>query len=100
MSFDVPEFTANVDAVGVLRILEAVRMAGLSNVCRIYQAFASELYGKAEEVPQSEITPFHLYSPYAVAKQYGYWIVKECDMDTIYLFSIQCSARRRKLHFA
>lgn len=77
VSFDSPEYTANVDAVGVLRILEAVRVCGLSDTCRIYQASTSELYGKVEEVPQSEETPFHPYSPYAVAKQYGYWIVKE-----------------------
>ena len=77
VSFDVPEFTADVDAVGVLRVLEAIRIAGLSDTCRIYQASTSELYGKVEEVPQSEKTPFHPYSPYAVAKQYGYWIVKE-----------------------
>ncbi len=77
VSFDVPEFTADVDAVGVLRVLEAVRIAGLVGTCRIYQASTSELYGKVEEVPQSEKTPFHPYSPYAVAKQYGYWIVKE-----------------------
>ena len=77
VSFDVPEFTADVDAVGVLRVLEAVRIAGLADTCRIYQASTSELYGKVEEVPQSEKTPFHPYSPYAVAKQYGYWIVKE-----------------------
>ena len=77
VSFDVPEFTADVDAVGVLRILEAVRICGLEKTCRIYQASTSELYGKVEEVPQSETTPFHPYSPYAVAKQYGYWITKE-----------------------
>ncbi len=77
VSFDVPEFTANVDAVGVLRILEAVRLCGLASTCRIYQASTSELYGKVEEVPQNEKTPFHPYSPYAVAKLYGYWIVKE-----------------------
>ena len=77
VSFDSPEFTADVDAVGVLRILEAVRQLGLSNQCRIYQASTSELYGKVEEAPQNENTPFHPYSPYAVAKQYGYWIVKE-----------------------
>lgn len=77
VSFDVPEFTADVDATGVLRVLEAVRIAGLSETCRIYQASTSELYGKVEEVPQSETTPFHPYSPYAVAKQYGFWIVKE-----------------------
>ena len=65
------------DAVGVLRILEAVRQLGLTDKCRIYQASTSELYGKVEEVPQNENTPFHPYSPYAVAKQYGFWIVKE-----------------------
>ena len=77
VSFDSPEFTADVDAVGVLRILEAVRLLGLKETCRIYQASTSELYGKVEEVPQNVNTPFHPYSPYAVAKQYGYWIVKE-----------------------
>ena len=77
VSFDSPEYTANVDAVGVLRILEAVRQLGLTDSCRIYQASTSELYGKVEEVPQDENTPFHPYSPYAVAKQYGFWIVKE-----------------------
>ena len=77
VSFDVPEFTADVDATGVLRILEAVRACGLEEICRIYQASTSELYGKVEEVPQSETTPFHPYSPYAVAKQYGFWITKE-----------------------
>lgn len=77
VSFDSPEFTADVDAVGVLRILEAVRQLDLIDTCRIYQASTSELYGKVEEVPQNENTPFHPYSPYAVAKQYGFWIVKE-----------------------
>ena len=77
VSFDSPEFTADVDAVGVLRILEAVRVCGLTETCRIYQASTSELYGRVEEVPQNENTPFHPYSPYAVAKQYGFWIVKE-----------------------
>ena len=77
VSFDSPEFTANVDATGVLRILEAVRQCGLTETCRIYQASTSELYGKVEQVPQNELTPFHPYSPYAVAKLYGYWIVKE-----------------------
>lgn len=77
VSFDVPEFTADIDATGVLRVLEAVRICNLSDKCRIYQASTSELYGKVEEVPQSETTPFHPYSPYAVAKQYGFWIVKE-----------------------
>ena len=77
VSFDSPEFTADVDATGVLRILEAVRTNHLEKTCRIYQASTSELYGKVEEVPQNENTPFHPYSPYAVAKQYGFWIVKE-----------------------
>lgn len=77
VSFDSPEFTADVDAVGVLRILEAVRACRLERTCRIYQASTSELYGKVEEVPQNENTPFHPYSPYAVAKLYGYWIVRE-----------------------
>ena len=77
VSFDSPEFTADVDATGVLRVLEAVRQCGLTETCRIYQASTSELYGKVEEVPQNENTPFHPYSPYAVAKLYGYWIVKE-----------------------
>ncbi len=77
VSFDSPEYTANVDATGVLRVLEAVRACHLEDRCRIYQASTSELYGKVEAVPQNEDTPFHPYSPYAVAKLYGYWIVKE-----------------------
>lgn len=77
VSFDAPEFTADIDATGVLRVLEAVRMTGQAKTCRIYQASTSELFGKVEEVPQSETTPFHPYSPYAVAKQYGFWITKE-----------------------
>ncbi|MGN0401693.1 MAG: GDP-mannose 4,6-dehydratase [Acetatifactor sp.] len=77
VSFDAPEYSGDVDALGVLRILEAVRITGLIDRCRIYQASTSELYGKVEEVPQKETTPFHPYSPYAVAKQYGFWIVKE-----------------------
>ena len=77
VSFDSPEFTADVDATGVLRVLEAVRLSGLADSCRIYQASTSELYGKVEEVPQNENTPFHPYSPYAVAKLYGFWIIKE-----------------------
>ncbi len=76
-SFDVAEYTGDIDALGVLRILEAVHMLKLENKCRIYQASTSELYGKVEECPQSETTPFHPYSPYAVAKQYGFWIIKE-----------------------
>lgn len=77
VSFDSPELTANVDAVGTLRVLEAVRQCGLERSCRIYQASTSELFGKVEAVPQNEKTPFHPYSPYAVSKLYGYWIVKE-----------------------
>ena len=77
VSFDSPEVTADIDATGVLRVLEAVRITGLAGSCRIYQASSSELYGKVEEVPQNEETPFHPYSPYAVAKQYGFWIIRE-----------------------
>ena len=77
VSFDAPEYSGDVDALGVLRVLEAVRIAGLAGSCRIYQASTSELFGKVEEAPQRESTPFHPYSPYAVAKQYGFWIVKE-----------------------
>lgn len=77
VSFDVPEYSGDVDALGVLRILEAVRICGLTKSCKIYQASTSELYGKVEEVPQSEKTPFHPYSPYAIAKQYGFWMIKE-----------------------
>lgn len=77
VSFDVPEYTADSDAIGTLRILEAVRMLGMEKRCRIYQASTSELYGKVEAVPQSETTPFHPYSPYAVAKQYAFWITRE-----------------------
>ena len=77
VSFDVPEYSGDIDALGVLRILEAVRICGLVKTCKVYQASTSELYGKVEEIPQKETTPFHPYSPYAVAKQYGYWIIKE-----------------------
>jgi len=77
VSFDVPEYTANTDATGTLRVLEAIRQCGLEKSCRMYQASTSELYGKVEEVPQNENTPFHPYSPYAVAKLYAYWIVRE-----------------------
>lgn len=77
VSFEAPEYAGDVDALGVLRVLEAVRMLGLEKTCRIYQASTSELYGRVQEVPQRETTPFHPYSPYAVAKQYGFWIVKE-----------------------
>ena len=72
-----PEYSGDVDALGVLRVLEAVRVCGLTKTCKVYQASTSELYGKVEEVPQRETTPFHPYSPYAVAKQYGFWMVKE-----------------------
>ena len=77
VSFDVLEYTADIVAIGVLRVLEAIKVCGLEDKCRMYQASTSELFGKVEEVPQKETTPFHPYSPYAVAKQYGYWIVKE-----------------------
>ena len=76
VSFDVPEYTADTDAIGVLRLLEAVRICGLDKTCRIYQASTSELFGKVQEVPQTETTPFYPRSPYAVAKLYGYWIMK------------------------
>ena len=77
ISFDFPEYSGDIDAIGVLRLLEAVRIVGLTEKCRIYQASTSELYGKVQEIPQTETTPFYPYSPYAVAKQYGFWIVKE-----------------------
>lgn len=76
VSFDVPEYTAEADAIGTLRMLEAVRILGLEKKTRIYQASTSELYGKVQEVPQSETTPFYPRSPYGVAKQYGFWITK------------------------
>lgn len=76
-SFDAAEYTGDVDALGVLRILEAVRICGLAHKTRIYQASTSELFGKVEEVPQNENTPFHPFSPYAVAKQYGFWMMRE-----------------------
>lgn len=76
VSFEEPEYTANADGVGTLRILEAVRIAGLTHKTKIYQASTSELFGKVEEIPQSETTPFHPRSPYAVAKMYAYWITK------------------------
>lgn len=76
VSFDVPEFTADADAMGVLRLLEAVRIVGLADTCRIYQASTSELFGMVQEVPQKETTPFYPRSPYGVAKLYGYWIMK------------------------
>lgn len=76
-SFDVPIYTGDVDAIGVLRILDAVHQLGLDKKTRIYQASTSELYGQVEEVPQNENTPFHPFSPYAVAKQYGFWMMRE-----------------------
>jgi GDPmannose 4,6-dehydratase len=76
VSFDVPEYTAEADAVGTLRMLEAVRILGLTHKTKIYQASTSELYGKVQEVPQKETTPFYPRSPYGVAKQYGFWITK------------------------
>ena len=76
ISFEIPEYTAEVDGIGTLRILEAVRLLGLEKTTKIYQASTSELYGKVQEVPQSEITPFYPRSPYGVAKLYGYWITK------------------------
>ncbi|MDE7325722.1 MAG: GDP-mannose 4,6-dehydratase [Lachnospiraceae bacterium] len=76
VSFEVPEYTADADALGTLRLLEAIRIAGLWEHCRFYQASTSELFGKVQEVPQNETTPFYPYSPYAAAKQYAYWIVK------------------------
>src|SRR6202012_4959339 len=75
VSFDTPEYTANADGIGTLRILEAVRLLGLTQKTRIYQASTSELYGLVQQVPQSETTPFYPRSPYAVAKMYGYWII-------------------------
>lgn len=77
VSFDVPEYSGDVDALGTLRILEALRILKMEQSCRVYQASTSELYGKVEESPQNEETPFHPYSPYAVAKQYGFWITRE-----------------------
>lgn len=76
-SFDIPEYSADVDALGTLRLLEACRIYGINKIVRFYQASTSELFGKVEQCPQSENTPFHPYSPYAIAKQYSYWIVKE-----------------------
>ncbi len=76
VSFEVPEYTADADAVGTLRCLEAIRMAGLEKTCKFYQASTSELFGKVQEIPQSETTPFYPYSPYAAAKQYAFWIVR------------------------
>jgi GDPmannose 4,6-dehydratase len=76
VSFEVPEYTANSDAIGTLRILEAIRILKMENKVKFYQASTSELYGKAQEVPQTETTPFYPRSPYGVAKLYAFWIVK------------------------
>ena len=76
VSFDVPEYTAETDAIGTLRLLEAIRILGMEKSCRIYQASTSELYGKVQEVPQNEKTPFYPRSPYACAKLYSFWIMK------------------------
>ena len=88
VSFEAAEYTGDVDALGVLRILEAVHNSGLDKTCRVYQASTSELYGKVEEVPQNENTPFHPYSPYAVAKQYGFWMIRQYR-DAYGIFSCQ-----------
>lgn len=76
VSFDIPEYTADADAIGTLRLLEAIRFLKLEKTCRVYQASTSELYGKVQSIPQNEDTPFYPYSPYAAAKQYAYWIVR------------------------
>lgn len=76
VSFEIPEYTANVDALGTLRLLEAIRILGMEKTCKFYQASTSELYGKAQEVPQNENTPFYPRSPYAIAKLYAYWTVR------------------------
>lgn len=87
VSFDSPEYTGEVDALGVLRLLEAIRTLNLTDKCKFYQASTSELYGKVTEIPQTEDTPFYPYSPYAVAKQYGFWIVKEYR-DAFNMFAV------------
>lgn len=76
VSFEVPEYTADATGTGVIRLLEAIRTCGLEKKCRFYQASTSELFGKVQEIPQSETTPFYPYSPYAAAKQYAYWVVR------------------------
>ena len=76
VSFEVPEYTADATGTGVIRLLEAIRICGLEKKCRFYQASTSELFGKVQEIPQSETTPFYPYSPYAAAKQYAYWVVR------------------------
>ena len=87
VSFDVPEYTAEADAIGTLRMLEAVRILGMEKKTKIYQASTSELYGKVQEVPQSETTPFYPRSPYGVAKQYGFWITKN-SRDSYGMFAV------------
>ena len=76
VSFEVPEYTADATGTGVIRLLEAIRICGIEKKCRFYQASTSELFGKVQEIPQSETTPFYPYSPYAAAKQYAYWVVR------------------------
>ena len=76
VSFEVPEYTADATGTGVIRLLESIRICGLEKKCRFYQASTSELFGKVQEIPQSETTPFYPYSPYAAAKQYAYWVVR------------------------
>ena len=98
VSFDVPEYSGDVDALGVLRLLEGIRILGMEKTCRFYQASTSELYGKVEEVPQRETTPFHPYSPYAVAKQYGYWMVKEYR-EAYGMFAVNHESERRGENF-
>lgn len=103
VSFDIPEYSSNIDAIGVLRILEAIRILGMTKTCRFYQASTSELFGKVEETPQRETTPFHPYSPYAIAKQYGYWMVKEYreayDMFAVNGILFNHESERRGEHF-
>jgi len=96
VSFDTPEYTANVDGLGTLRILEAVRLLGLTEKSRIYQASTSELYGLVQEIPQKETTPFYPRSPYAVAKMYAYLI----SISVIALFSERACFRARRIDFS
>ena len=106
ISFDVPEYTANADGIGALRLLEAVRFLGLNETTKIYQASTSELYGKVMEVPQTENTPFYPRSPYGVAKLYGYWITKNyreaynMHASNGILFNHEIRAAQRKLRIA
>lgn len=102
VSFDVPEYTAEADAVGTLRLLEAVRILGLEKKCRIYQASTSELFGKVQEIPQKETTPFYPRSPYGVAKQYGFWITKTiespmaCSPSTAYFSTTKANEGEKR----